>query len=319
MVHFTSRYLASGDSIGSLAVGYRIGESTCRAVIYNTCEALWDEVGPIYLKPPSAREMENIANDFEEMWNLPHCLGAIDGKHIVIQCPNNSGSVFFNYKKSFSVVLMACCDARYRFTFVDVGIQGSISDSGVFRHTNWGNAIVNETMPTPPPRPLPNSADLSPMPYFYVGDEAFPLLPNLMRPYPRRNLNTLEHKVFNYRLSRARRVIENTFGIMVSRFRILRSPICCNESNVGKLVQACIVLHNFMMETGNNEFPIDADGRFSDRDMRNFTLDDLPDQREARHATFNARDSREFLSTYLFSPAGSVPWQIERTLLGRYL
>ena len=58
---------------------------------------------------------------FEEEWNLPHCIGANDGKHVAIECPPNEGSGFFNYKKFNSILLPAVCDAQYCFTFVEIG------------------------------------------------------------------------------------------------------------------------------------------------------------------------------------------------------
>ena len=63
----------------------------------------------------------DIATKFDNKWNFPHCLGAIDGKHIIIQAPPRSGSTFFNYKKSFSIVLLAVCNDNYEFALADIG------------------------------------------------------------------------------------------------------------------------------------------------------------------------------------------------------
>jgi len=67
-----------------------------------------------------------------------------------------------------------------------------------------------------------------------------------MRPYSDRYLSN-DKSIFNYRLSRARRIIENTFSILVSRWRIFRHPICAYPSTVDRYVMACINLHNFLM------------------------------------------------------------------------
>lgn len=108
---------------------------------------------------------------------------------------------------------MAICDANYIIRFVDIGAYGRRSDGGIFKDSAMGKAFDNGHMNIPQPTAISGSPVLS---YCLVGDEAFPLKPYLLRPYPGRGL-TPEQGVFNYRLSRARRLIENTFGILASQ------------------------------------------------------------------------------------------------------
>lgn len=102
----------------------------------------------------------------------------------------------------------------------------------------FGQALMDNTLPLTPPKPL-STGSTERFPHFFVGDAAFPLRTNLMRPYPGSNLPRTK-RIFNYRLSRARRVIENRFGILTARWRILRTTIECNPTNCEKIVLACI-------------------------------------------------------------------------------
>ncbi|KAJ8035718.1 hypothetical protein HOLleu_19481 [Holothuria leucospilota] len=95
----------------------------------------------------------------------------------------------------------------------------------------------------PHPDPLPN--DTQDVPYFIVGDDAFALRTFLMKPYSARNL-TREERIFNYRLSRARRVVENAFGILANRFQVLLTTMQHHAETVRLIVKACILLHNVM-------------------------------------------------------------------------
>ena len=104
----TLRYLASGESQQSLSWFFRLSRTTVSKIVKETCKAVWKVLSPIYLRSPSTeQEWKQISNDFEEIWNLPHCIGAIDGKHIAIECPKKTGSKYFNYKGFFSLVLLA--------------------------------------------------------------------------------------------------------------------------------------------------------------------------------------------------------------------
>jgi hypothetical protein len=87
---------------------------------------------------PTCTTWSQIVNDFWDLWNFPNCNGAIDGIHLKVQASPNSGSTFFNYKHSFSVVLLALVDAHYKLTFVDIGLYGRNSDGGICAHSKLG-------------------------------------------------------------------------------------------------------------------------------------------------------------------------------------
>ncbi|XP_037808567.1 protein ALP1-like [Lucilia sericata] len=183
---------------------------------------------------------------------MPNCFGAIDGKHCTITAPAHSGSLYYNYKKTFSLVLLAVCDADYKYTYVNVGAYGSESDGGILRQTEFGQALINNELDLPDDSNLPNSS--LKFPFYLVGDEAFPLKPHLMRPYGGRLLPK-EKEIFNNRLSSSRRYIENTFGIMVAKFRIFHTVISASPELAKSIIKSTVVLHNFIRSSKNsNEF-----------------------------------------------------------------
>ena len=111
-------------------------------ILKQTCDVMYSCLSELYLSPPSSQtDCQMISTDFEEIWNLPHVVGAIDGKHVRIQCPNKTGSLYHNYKGFFSLVLLAICDARYCFTMYDVGHYGSNNDSGVLAKSKMGELL----------------------------------------------------------------------------------------------------------------------------------------------------------------------------------
>ena len=102
-------------------------------IISETCQTLWTVLSKKgFIKAPdSEEEWLVIATEFNDKWNFPHCLGPIDGKHVLIQAPARSGSNFFNYKTCFSIVLPVVCNANYEFTLVDIGEAGQQSDGTI--------------------------------------------------------------------------------------------------------------------------------------------------------------------------------------------
>lgn len=139
---------------------------------------------------------------------------------------------------------MAIVDADYQFLYIDVGAQGSANDSSVFNRCSFKEQLDMNTLNVPPPKPLPGSSE--PSPYVLVADDAFALSFSLLKPYPGCHEINSPERIFNQRLSRARTRVENTFGILSARFRVLRSPIHLNESTATLVILATCYLHNFI-------------------------------------------------------------------------
>jgi hypothetical protein len=167
-----------------------------------------------------------------------------------MQAPAYSGSYYYNYKRTFRIVLLAVVDAEYKFLYVDVGCNGRVSDGGVFSSCSLHHALDIGTAELPPAIPLPGWTQ--PFPYFFVADYAFAMRNYIMEPYPFKD-EPARNRLFNYQLSRARRIVENVFGIIANRFRVLRKPLIQNPTSTVNIVLAVSVLHNFLMSTRGSQ------------------------------------------------------------------
>lgn len=116
-----------------------MGETTINSIVKETCSEICRVLMPVYIPEPSEANWGKICDQFNEKWNIPNCLGAVDGKHISIFAPRNTGSQYFNYKGHFSIVLMAVVDASYKYIAIDVGAYGGNSDGGIFANNDFGH------------------------------------------------------------------------------------------------------------------------------------------------------------------------------------
>ncbi|XP_065316082.1 uncharacterized protein LOC135924878 [Gordionus sp. m RMFG-2023] len=193
------------------------------------------------MEVPILEMFEEVAKGFEEMWNFPNCIGAIDGKQT--KRPPHSGTQFYNYKHKFSLILQAFVDHMGKFMVIDVGSYGSQSDGGVFANSLLSQRIERNELPIPPPKLLPNSNIL--VPHVILGEGGYPLKRYLMKPYIRNNDDN--NKIFNYRLSRARRVVECSFGVLTSKWRILLNKVEVSLPVFENIIKACCILHNIIL------------------------------------------------------------------------
>lgn len=293
------RFLATGDSFRTIATSYRLGHSTVQSIVIEVCKAIIEKLMSITMPKPTADQWKKIAEEFWNIWNFPNCIGALDGKHVVIQAPANSGSQFFNYKKTFSIVLLALVDAHYRFIAVDVGGYGRNSDGGLFTISNLGKALEKNKLNVPKDNALPNTQTI--MPYVIVGDEAFPLKKYLLRPYPGSQIQEDRSKrIFNYRLSRARRVSENAFGILSQKFQLYNRRLKLKPENADKIILATCILHNYLRDYTNVQ-------NHAHEDSTDTGLHNLPRQGgSAVNAAFTIRDA---FKDFFITEHGRVEWQ----------
>nr|XP_037279728.1 protein ANTAGONIST OF LIKE HETEROCHROMATIN PROTEIN 1-like [Rhipicephalus microplus] len=216
----TLRYLSSGMLVRDAAMAFRVGIETARRIIHKTCTVLWEVLAPEYMKTPTEEEWLEIAAGFCNRWQFPNCIEAVDGKHIQINAP-----------------------AMLEVLWVHLGAPGRFSDGGIFQDSPIGERLHEGKLSLPRAAMLPRSGIVCP--HVFVGDEAFQLRPDFMRPLPGSRSVPAE-VIYNYRLSRARRCVENAFGILVSRWRIYERQINLEPENVEAVVKATCVLHNFL-------------------------------------------------------------------------
>lgn len=275
---------------------YRLGISTISTIIRQVCKAIWKLVKPISFPELTKQFWMETATQFYEKTNFPNCLGALDGKHIRVIKPEDSGSLYYNYKKYFSILHLALCDASYNFLFIDVGAYGKSSDATVFKDSVFFKRLANESLNIPPATESYSGIETL-MPFVFVADEAFGLTQQIMRPYAGKFLSE-KKRIFNYRLSRARRYIECSFGILANKWRIFHRPLNVDLDLAEDIVKVCCVLHNFVRA---------RDGVQTEDTL---TVEGLFDMESATGSTSRlATNLRDKFAEYFVSDKGAVDWQ----------
>lgn len=262
---------------------------------------------------PDKNHWKCIAKEFYDKWNYPHCVGALDGKHVQIRCPYKAGSSYYNYKGTHSIVLLAMVDAYSKFTLVDVGAYGRNSDGGTQQRSTFGKKLLTNQLHIPKEDELTVLTGQS-FPYVVVADEAFPLKTWMMRPYSRNSIVSEHEKIYNYRHSRARRTVENAFGILAGRWRIFLKPIETQPESADYIVLSACCLHN-MLRKNKVITPFEKEIMVPEEEICG--LEDLTPIR--RNYIRDAIQTREKFKNFFISPEGtaSCPWQWDYIRLGR--
>ncbi|XP_050307342.1 uncharacterized protein LOC126747932 [Anthonomus grandis grandis] len=315
----TLRFLATGRSYEDLKFSTAISPQALGYIIPETCKIIYEQLKNEYLKFPTTKEEWNsIAKDFENKWHFINCGGALDGKHIRITSPAGSGALYYNYKHFYSIVLMALVNANYEFIYVDVGKNGRMSDAGVIEYTEFYRRLSEDALNLPD-----NTETTEHLNYVFVCDEAFALHRHILKPYPQKDLN-FEKRIYNYRLSRARNVVENAFGLIASRFRILHTCINLNVSKAKYIILAICVLHNYLRRHSSSYITsstLDKENSETheieggDWRQQNYEITSLK-QNIVRNVPLEAKQNRENYLRY-FLGKGKIAWQEEMIKKGK--
>ena len=205
------------------------------------------------------------------------------------------------------MVLLALVDANYRFIGLEIGAPGSSSDAGIFDRSRLGRFILRGLHGIPSEDFLPGAQYLGKLPYVVVGDEGFPLRHHLMRPFSSHN-STESQRIFNYRLSHARRVSENAFGQLASRWRVFHSPLAVDPPLAKKIVKASCLLHNILCFDGDEQEAIE-NGR------ENFV--DFEVRPCGRGTQKQPSYNRSILELY-FKNINTLEWQLDSVRCGSH-
>ena len=203
--------------------------------------------------------------------------------------------------------MLALVDGQYKFRWVDAGIAGSCSDAQIFNASQLKRRIEDGRIGFPDPAPITQGG--LDVPYFILADDAFALKTWLMKPHGRRML-TREERIAIYRISSGRRVVENAFGILVSRFRVMRTTIELPLTRVREVVFTCVALHNILRSQyqgqhgGQQPGEDDNDDVPGDCGLIGGAAGGGPDRNPARET----KRQSDYLKDY-FNNEGAAAWQ----------
>ena len=242
--------MATNVEYRTLAHMFGVGRSTVGKIVLEVSTAISQHLTPEFVRIPSGNELSDVVRHFEVKWGFPQCFGALDGSHIPIVAPDESPKDYYNRKGWFSINIQALVDSRYRFMDLVVGWPGSVHDARVLARSSLYTRVESGQLFPNSTRPIAG-VDI---PLVILGDAAYPLLPWLMTPFRDAGRLTSAQKCYNYKQSRARMVVENAFGRLKGRWRILLKRLDNRLDAVPHIIMTCATLHNICETFGERFF-----------------------------------------------------------------
>ena len=248
-VGITLWYLATNSDYRTIGHLFGVSKATVCCVIKEVCESIVSVLLPRYISVPSGDGLRAVVDGFTNSLGFPQCAGVVDGTHIPIVSPVDYPADYFNRKGFHSIIMQGMVDNLGRFTDVCIGWPGRVHDARVFVNSSLYHRGQQGTL-FPGWKQTICGQDI---PLLVLGDPAYPLLSWLLKAYIDNGSLTAQQKLFNYRLSKARVVVEHAYGRLKGRWRCLLKRNDVMIRDLPCLVAACCVLHN-ICETHHEAF-----------------------------------------------------------------
>ena len=224
-----------------LAALYAIAKSTAIAIVHEGITVLHKELVPESIRLPTGSEFDQVMYDFKSLCGLLLCAGALDGTFMRIRKPSVFGDTYYCYKRFTAIIVLGCVDARGVFTYVNSGRPGSVGDSYTFRHCLLGKKIRDKEWLNNDPKRI-EGVDVQP---YIVADSAFRLSSSVMKCFDESHGRLSRRKrSFNYALIRTRRVVEQAFGRLKGRWKIMDGCNLNDPTFASRVAVVCCALHN---------------------------------------------------------------------------
>ncbi len=239
-VALTLWFLATNSDYRTIGHLFGVSKHTVCVVTKEVCAAIVKVLLPKYIRIPTGDGLKAVIEGFKDKLGFPQCVGVVDGTHIPIVSPVECPADYYNRKGWHSIIMQGTVNHLGHFIDVYIGWPGRVHDARVFVNSSlykrgqagtlfpdWKKTIAGKDIPL-----------------LMLGDPAYPLLPWLMKAFPDNGSFPHEQKTSNYRLSKARVVVEHAYGRLKGRWRCLLKRNDVLVDDLPKLVAACCVLHN---------------------------------------------------------------------------
>jgi hypothetical protein len=231
-----------GGSYHDIRITAGISISSFYQCIIKCTNAINDCNQLAYYFPKTNQQLMKASDAFNNISSnnaIIGCVGCIDGYLLRVKVPSvsqvgNVKSYFSGHYQTYGINIQAVCDHRCRFLEVAVCAPGGSNDVRAYKKCSLWNSIQN-----------------LPIGKFVIGDNAYGCSENLLTPFAGSQKDVPKNNAYNFYVSQLRIRIEMAFGLLVTKWRVLKSPIQVPIGRIGNLFLSITRMHNYCINESN--------------------------------------------------------------------